>query len=69
LLLFLKIQNNLSLNDIKAQIAINHYAFLVVMAVGAMDMAVRYFFLCGLADLQDLHLKLQRLACKGMVAI
>jgi hypothetical protein len=69
LLQILKIRNNLPLIETKAQITINHNDYLMVMPVGAVDMAMRYFFLCGLANLQDPHFKLQRLACKWMVAI
>jgi hypothetical protein len=69
LLQILKIRNNLPLIETKAQITINYNDYLMVMPVGAVDMAMRYFFLCGLANLQDLHFKLQRLACKRMVAI
>jgi len=47
----LKIRDNLPLIETKAQITINPYAFLMVMPVGAVDMAMRYFFLCGLANL------------------
>jgi hypothetical protein len=51
LLQILKIRNNLPLIETKAQITINYNDYLMVMPVGAVDMAMRYFFLCGLANL------------------